>query len=43
MILGAVALFMVKEKRLVLNIQTHVVSSCVVTLAEDKVNAMDAW
>ena len=38
MILGAVALFLVKEKRLVLNIQTHVVSSCVVTLAEVKVN-----
>ena len=43
MSLGAVALFLAKEKRLVLNIQTHVVSSCVVTLAEDKVNAMDAW
>ena len=39
MILGAVALFLVKEKRLVLNIQTHVISSCVVTFAEDKVNA----
>ena len=39
MSLGAVALFLVKEKRLVLNIQTPVVSSCVVTLAEDKVNA----
>ena len=38
MILGAVTLFLVKEKRLVLNIQTHVVSSCVVTLAEVKVN-----
>ena len=39
MILGAVTLFLVKVKRLVLNIQTHVVSSCVVTLAEVKVNA----
>ena len=38
MILGAVALFLVKEKRLVLNNQTHVLSSCVVTLAEVKVN-----